>query len=102
MRDIEAYNHGKSPRVRFAETTSSIGAGILGIGLGVLFAKYLNAFGVAFLLLGTLMHAWGMFDMRRMEIGSGHNRPLWSTLLYWICWLALGVLTLGLVIVNLS
>lgn len=71
MLDTETNRHVKSPRARFAETTSSIGAGLLGIGLGVLFARHLNAFGMAFLVLGALMHAWGMFDMRRMESRRG-------------------------------
>jgi hypothetical protein len=102
MRYGEAYKHAKSPHVRFAETTSSIGAGLLGIGLGVLFTRYLNAFGIVFLLLGALMHGWGMLDMRRMEISSGQKRPLWSTLLFWICWLSLGLLALGLAVGNLK
>lgn len=69
----------------------------MGLGLGVLFEGYLHAFGMAFLLLGTLMHAWGMFDMRRMETGLDRQRPAWSTLLYWVCWLALGILALSLI-----
>lgn len=82
--------HIKTSRERFAELTSSLGAGILGAGIGILLARYVERLGIPLLLLGGCMHAFGMWDMRRMErTGSLSPRPLWSVLLYWICWLAL-------------
>lgn len=80
----------KSSRERFAGLTSSLGAGILGAGLGILLARNLSGLGLPFLFLGGVMHAFGMWDMRRMERnGTLSPRPLWSLLLYWICWLLL-------------
>ena len=82
--------HSKSGRERFAELTSSLGAGILGAGLGILLARYLKGVAIPLLILGGFMHAFGMWDMRRMErSGPWVRRPLWSLMLYWICWLLL-------------
>jgi hypothetical protein len=88
----------KSQRVSLAEATSSIGAGILGMGLGVSFADYLRGFGTIIILLGAVMHAWGMLDMKRMEKAAGQRRPPWSAFLYVICWTALGLLALWLAV----
>lgn len=86
----------KSARERWAETTSSLGAGILGAGLGATFATYLGPMGLLLIGLGGFMHVWGMWDMRRMERAAGAVRPVWSTALYWICWLLLAGLAIRL------
>ena len=79
-------------RARFAELMSSLGAGVLGIGIGVLATDYLKKFGLLILGAGLLVHAWGMTEKHRLENRNGAPRVLWSTLLYWICWLGLLVL----------
>jgi hypothetical protein len=90
MRSLEGRVHHKTQRERFAELTSSLGAGILGVGLGVLLARYLKTTWIPLVILGGGMHAFGMWDMRRMErVGGLSPRPLWSLLLYWVCWIAL-------------
>jgi hypothetical protein len=87
---MEGRMHTQSSRERFAELTSSLGAGILGAGLGILFAPYLPGLSLPLLFLGGSMHAFGMWDMRRMErSGAQASRPLWALLPYWICWLVL-------------
>ena len=83
-------------RLRFAETSSAIGAGILGVGIGTLAAAFLHGYGIAITALGLVLHAWGMTDKRRLEHGA--PRPAWSTALYWICWLALAGLAIALVV----
>lgn len=83
----------KNSRHRFAELTSSVGSGIIGIGLGILFVRFLKEAVAIIILLGILMHGWGMFDMRRMERLTGElSRPAWSGVLYWVCWVSLAVL----------
>ncbi|HKP96949.1 MAG TPA: hypothetical protein VJ385_14460 [Fibrobacteria bacterium] len=87
--------HTKTSRERVAEVTASLGAGILGAGIGVLLEKYLGPMAIGLVALGGAMHAFGMWDMRRMEKTSGFApRPVWSLTLYWICWLALAALGL--------
>ncbi len=81
----------KSSRERFAQLTSALGAGVLGAGIGIVLARYLSGLGLPLLFLGGAMHAFGMWDMRRMERdGTLAPRPFWSLLLYWICWLLMG------------
>ena len=76
-------------RLRLAELVSSLGAGILGLGIGILAASYLTGLGPAIVGAGLLLHAWGMADRHRMEAKQGAPRIWWSTLMYWLCWLSL-------------
>jgi hypothetical protein len=80
-------------RERFAQLTSTMGAGILGVGIGALLAAHISKYSLPILLLGIVMHSWGMLDMRQMEkSGKMASRPFWSLILYWICWMTLLVL----------
>jgi hypothetical protein len=89
----------KTSRHRVAELTSSIGAGVIGAGLGVLLNRYLRDTVAIILIVGLIMHAWGMMDMRRLEkAAEGDSRPAWSKFLYWICWIALGGLLVYIVL----
>ena len=81
-------------RLRLAELTSSLGAGVLGVGIGVLAATYLARVALPLLIVGLVLHAWGMTDKHWIEARTGVTDVWWSTALYWICWVLLG----GLVI----
>jgi len=80
---------GRIHRQRLAELTSGVGTGLLGLGFGALLARPLAGLTVPILFAGAAMHAWGMFDSRRIEFAGGVARPWWSALLYWLCWAAL-------------
>lgn len=90
--------HEKSGRERLSELTSSLGAGILGLGLGAFFSAHLGRIALALAGLGACMHAFGMWDMRRMEKAGRFDRPIWSTALYWACWIALLALAARLIL----
>jgi len=79
-------------RLKRAELTSGVGALVLGIGLGALFAAYLGGAGLAVLLTGLLLHVWGMYDKHRLERGTAAVSVWWADLLYWVCWVALVLL----------
>ena len=76
-------------RVRLAELVSSLGAGILGLGIGVLASSYLTGLGRSIAGTGLLLHAWGMADRHRMAAQQAAPGIWWSTLMYWLCWLSL-------------
>jgi hypothetical protein len=82
-------------RVKLAELSSAVGAGVLGIGIGALLSTWLRIFAVPVLLIGLLMHAWGMADKHRLEDAT--RRPAWSTALYWMCWLALAGIVIAVI-----
>ena len=86
-----------SSRLKRAETTSSIGAGVLGAGIASLLPERLAPYAIPILLVGLVMHVWGMYDKHRLERRAGAKPPWWAELLYWGCWLGLLVL-LGYVI----
>ena len=77
-----------------AELTSGVGAVVLGIGLGVLLSGPLSGWGVPLLLLGILVHGWGMYDKHCLERAANAPEVWWETALFWLCWvlLAVGVL----------
>ena len=89
-----AMHAAGSSRMRLSQFTSSLGAGVAGLGLGVLLSRVLDGLGVVILLTGTAMHAWGMLDGMRLEKEMAVTRPRWSLATYWLCWLLLGVLAL--------
>ena len=82
--------HSEVSRQKRAELASSAGAGVLGVGLGALFAQWAAPFAVALLFLGVLLHGWGMVERHRLEAGS--TLPSWSKGLYWVCWVLLAIL----------
>ena len=77
-------------RLKLAELTSSFGAGVLGAGIGALFAGWLDGLGLPILAVGLLLHAWGMRDEHALE--AGRDQPMWAVMLYWACWVILGAL----------
>lgn len=84
----------RSGSLKRAELLSGIGAIVLGMGLGLFFAKYLMAYTTFLILIGLLAHAWGMFDKHRLERSSSSARLWWAEALYWICWGGLLMLAL--------
>ena len=76
-------------RWKRADTTSAVGAGVLGAGIGILLGRSLEAYAIPIIALGLLMHAWGMYDKHRLESGVGTGRLWWAEALYWGCWIGL-------------
>jgi hypothetical protein len=85
----------RSGRLRLAELTSSVGALVLGIGLGALLGNVLGGFGLPLLIAGALVHGWGMFDKHRLEQRAGAPDVRWHAIAYWACWLLLALMALG-------
>ena len=86
-----AISSNRTRRKRIAELTSGIGALVLGVGLGVVLSGRLAGLGLWVLIVGAVVHAWGMYDKHRIERSSDSADPWWSSLLYWGCWLVLAV-----------
>jgi uncharacterized membrane protein YozB (DUF420 family) len=72
-------------RLKGAELTSSIGAGVLGAGLALLVAHRLATQAIPILLVGLLMHVRGTFDKHRLEGRAGAPPLWWARLLWWGC-----------------
>jgi hypothetical protein len=79
-------------RYKQADLMSALGAGVLGAGLGAMFATWLTTFAVAAVLIGVAVHGWSMFERRRLEDSGGEPRAAWEIVLYWGCWLILALL----------
>lgn len=85
-----------SQRQKLAQLTSSIGAGVLGIGIGGLVASRLRGLELIVIAVGLVLHLWGMVDNHRAE--RGRAQPAWATATYWLCWLGLVALVGAMVV----
>lgn len=83
-------------RQKLAQLTSSIGAGVLGVGIGALAASPLRGLEVIVIVVGLVLHLWGMVDNHRAERGT--PQPAWATATYWLCWVGLAVLVGAMVV----
>lgn len=81
-----------------AELLSSVGAGVLGAGIALLFAEALEPFAVVILAMGLLAHSWGMHQKHLLERRTAIANVWWAEALYWLCWLALAALVLWVVV----
>ena len=88
-----------SQRARQADLASTVGAGVLGAGLSALLARYLDveAFAAAVIVIGVVLHGWGMFERRRLEDHTT-RRVWWSEALYWLCWAGLAAISAVLIL----
>jgi hypothetical protein len=96
MNDIDAVNPG---RVKLAETTSAIGAGVLGASIALLLGEVLRPYTSLILGLGLVMHAGGMYDKHRLEARAQAPRVWWAELFYGVCWIML-VALIGYVVIR--
>jgi hypothetical protein len=77
-------------RLKLAELSSGVGALVLGVGLGALFPSWFESSAGLATVSGLALHAFGMWDKRRLEATKEVASPAWVTALYWLCWLMLG------------
>ena len=85
-------------KMKWAQLLSTLGAGVLGAGIALLFPNNLAPYAIPILILGLAAHAVGMFQMRGLEQQSKRPRVGWMEALYWLCWLALAALLLFILI----
>jgi hypothetical protein len=85
-------------QLKRAEMTSSVGAGVLGGGFALLLPTLARSYAIPILVVGLVMHAWGMWDKHRLETLSAAPRLWWAESFYWGCWILL-VLVLSVLLV---
>lgn len=90
MRDMERRHES---RLKATRLLSSLGALVLGTGIGLLLPDAAGGLGPVVLVVGALAHAWGMRETHRVERDAGLEPPAWSEALYRACWVALAALT---------
>lgn len=84
-------------RVKFAELTSGVGALVVGVGLGGLFATWVTPSARFITAVGALVHALGMWDKHRLEARTVGGGGIWVVALYWVCWLLLAAVAVYLI-----
>ena len=87
-------------RLKLAELTSSVGALVLGIGIGSLFPEWFGGVAAVITIVGLMLHAFGMWDKHRLESSMATTNLAWVVALYWVCWALLVALVAVLVVVR--
>lgn len=72
-----------------AELLGSVGAGVLGAGLALLFGEVLARLAVPLLMVGGVVHALAMYQKHHLDTSKGTVGPRWIEWAYWTCWLLL-------------
>lgn len=85
-------------RMKLAELTSGVGALVLGVGLGALFAAWVGSAAGFITVAGVAVHALGMWDKHRLETRIETDNGRLVLALYWVCWLMLGGVLLYLIV----
>jgi hypothetical protein len=89
MAYIEPVEERERQRGRLM-SLSAIGAAIAGVGVGVAFASALRAAMWPLVLIGLVVHLWGMVGAHRLNAAA--YRPSRAELIgYWVCWVIIGV-----------
>ena len=65
-------------RRKQVDLAASGGAGLLGAGVGALFADWLHPVGIPLLVVGTALQGWGMLVRHRVERRGEVRLPRWS------------------------
>lgn len=68
---------------------STVGAGIAGVGIGLLAADYLAEAGAVILAVGLVAHLVGMVGRRRAQAAQFYRPAPWEQWAYWGCWAAI-------------
>ena len=82
-------------RARF-ELLGSVGAGVLGAGVALVFRTVLAPLAVPLLLIGLVLHGGGMWGKHRLDASPSVAMPRWTGWAYWGCWALLAGLVLYL------
>ena len=83
-------------------TLSALGAGVAGVGLGALIASPLAPIAWPIMIGGLAIHLFGMVGRRRAQIKAGQPPTRWETAAYWLCWIAIGVMAVILLMILLT
>lgn len=60
------YMNDKLTKAKYIEWQASLfGACFIAFGLGILFASFMGAFVYIIILIGIVMHSWGMYKMHQ-------------------------------------
>ena len=77
-------------------TLSTFGAGMAGLGIGILAAGPLGSLAWPILVCGVAVHLVGMVGARRVATAVGYEPAIWEKVAYWLCWIV--ILGLGVIV----
>lgn len=72
-----------------ADLAATAGALGVGVGLGMAIGVQPGWLATLAIVVGGVVHGWGMLNRHRLEAQAGLRLPTWSRILYWTCWIAM-------------
>lgn len=75
--------------IKIYQSVSSAGAGILGLGLGMLLSSWLAGWAPVFLFVGIVFHSLGMYKLHYGGQSAWKKLPKWLQLSISVCWVIL-------------
>ena len=96
MRSETSHDVTMERRRAASATLSTFGAGVAGLGIGILAAGHLGSLAWPILVCGVAVHLVGMVGVRRAASATGYEPAIWEKIAYWLCWTA--ILGLGLIV----
>lgn len=84
--------NGDAAKLKQIELLGGVGAGILGAGAALLFARWLLPYAVPVLIVGMVTHGWAMFAKGRLERKVHEVQPWWAAAAEWTCWIMIAAL----------
>ena len=86
--------------LKAAELLSLAGLAAAGAGGALLLQQWLGPFAIAIFAVGLAVHAAGMWSKHRIEARAQVRAAVWEPILYGLCWFALVVLAVCLLVPN--
>jgi hypothetical protein len=83
---------GDARKLKQLELLGGVGAGILGAGAALLFARWLLPYAMPVLIVGMVTHGWAMFAKARLERQAKEVQPWWVIASEWVCWIMIAAL----------
>lgn len=75
----------KEETSKVLELISVLGVGIVGIGIGAVFAEYFKQFSLLIILIGLFIHGVAMY-----KIHAENKKEIFlSKFFYWLCWMVI-------------
>lgn len=76
----------KNASQNLAISASALGAGILGLGIGILWGNYISGYGITIAITGAIIHTVGMYILQLNKPEAhirGYAKMLWFSA--WLC-----------------
>ncbi len=95
--------HSNKDNLKLAQSTSALGAGLLGFGIGAKLGFIISNYAIIIIVAGAIFHIWGMYVLQIKN--ESKNSTITSKVLWlsaWVCLIALLIIIVYLSLTNIK